>query len=71
MDVYCALTDNGTDIQVHDDTGSDAQRYEIIGRPDGTYYIKPKIGRGSKSLYINRRSNNSRDWYKIVGFKCI
>ena len=52
MDVYGAYTENGTDIQIHTDTGSDAQKYEIIARTDGTYYIKPKIGNGSKSVDI-------------------
>ncbi len=58
LDVCGADTTSGTRVQVYEDTENDAQKFEIVGRIDGengsnkTYYIKPKIGKGKKTLDV-------------------
>lgn len=52
MNVSNTSTANGTCLQIHNDTGSDSQKFEIVPTTEGTYCIKPKITAGEKSLNV-------------------
>ena len=52
MDVNNGSTENGNTIKIYTDTESEAQKFEIIVRTDGTYNIKPKLGKGTKAIDI-------------------
>lgn len=63
LDVDRGLSDDGTNVQVYEYNGTDAQKWYVYGRGSGEYYIQPKYA--YKVLDVCGGNNNPGDNIQI------